>query len=156
MSEEPSPARSHRSLVADMRLALLSEIGARSAYDHLRGRVRDGDLEGLLARLNQEGAENVERLSALIRELGGLPPRTSLRRRILARLLAASTPIVGLRIVLRVCLNAEETVARWYGEYAHFLAALGQTTRARTCEQLRQVKLAHASALSAWITHMKP
>lgn len=151
----PELQRSYASLMKDMRLALLSEIGARAIYDHMRRRAGDPDLEELLTRLNQTGAESVARLQALIRDLGGRPRRTSFRRRALARALAMSSRVTGRRIVLRICLHAEETVGRWYGAYAQFLLRLGDVERARTCEELRRVKRVHAQALGAWVSNMR-
>jgi len=154
---EPIPERlkpAYRSLLSEMRLALLSEIGARSIYDHLGRRAPQDDLQKLLRRLNVEGGESVEALRNLMIGMGGRPRRTSRRRRLLARVLAALSPVFGRRIVLRICLNAEETVARWYGEYAVYLTRLDDHARARTCEELRGVKLLHAGALEAWIGHM--
>jgi len=154
---EPIPERlesAYRSLLSEMRLALLSEIGARSIYDHLGRRAPEDDLQKLLRRLNVEGAESVAALRELMLGMGGRPRRTSRRRRLLARVLASLSVVIGRRIVLRICLNAEETVARWYGEYAIYLTRLGDHARARTCEELRGVKLLHAGALEAWISHM--
>ena len=158
-SVEPMPIPpglepAYRSLLKDMRLALLSEIGARSIYDHLGRRAPQDELQRLLRQLNVEGAESVAVLRDLMLGMGGRPRRTSRRRRLLARMLAWLSVVIGRRIVLRVCLNAEQTVARWYGEYALFLTRLDDTARARTCEELRSVKLLHAGALEAWIGHM--
>ena len=146
--------RAYASLIADMRLALLSEIGARSIYDHLRRRSSDPELHALLTRLNQAGAESVSRLQGLIRDMGGQPKKTSLRRRALARGLAMASRVTGRRVVLRICLNAEETVGRWYGAYAGFLLQLGHAERARVCQELQTVKRVHAQALGAWVSNM--
>jgi len=146
--------RAYASLVEDMRLALLSEIGARSIYDHLGRRVKDPELKALLARLNLEGVESVARLQALIRGLGARARRTSFRRRALARLLAMASRLTGQRLVLRICWNAEETVGRWYASYAQFLLRLGDLERAQECEALRRVKRSHAQALEAWVANM--
>ena len=151
---ETTGRRAPRSLLKDMHLALLSEIGARAVYDHMRKRAGDDELAALLARLNLDGAESVARLQRLMRELGGRPRRTSFRRRALARALAWSSRVTGRRLVLRICMNAEETVSRWYGEYARFLARIGATEQARVCQELQQVKRAHAQALGAWVTNM--
>ena len=137
-----------------MHLALLSEIGARSMYDHLSRRARDPALRALLERLNLEGADTVGRLRELMLGMGGRPRRTSRRRRALARLLALASRVVGVRPVLRVCHNAAETVSRWYGEYALFLARLGDHERARVCERLQGVKRLHAQALEAWVSRI--
>ena len=89
----PDLVRSRASLVADMHLALLSEIGARSIHDHLRRVVRDPALQALLARLNEEGQEVVAALQDLIRSMGGRPRKTSFRRRVLARCLALASRV---------------------------------------------------------------
>lgn len=147
--------RAHASLVADMRLALLSEIGARAIYDHLARHVRDEVLRGVLVQLNHEGAEAVERLQGVIASLGARPKRTSLRRRALARVLALSSRVIGVRPVLRICLHAEQTVARWYSAYAHFLLRMGDEEPARTCGELERLKLRHAQVLGAWIQNAR-
>jgi hypothetical protein len=134
--------------------ALLSEIGARAIYLHLARRYRRDDFQSLLLRLNEEGAESIARLQALMRDMGGRPRRTSLRRRVLARVLAMLSSVFGLRFVLRICMDAEETVARWYAEYALFLMRLGEIERARTCEDLGRVKSRRAQTLSAWVTNL--
>jgi hypothetical protein len=134
--------------------ALLSEIGARAIYLHLARRYRRDDFQSLLLRLNEEGAESIARLQALMRDMGGRPRRTSLRRRVLARALAMLSSVFGLRFVLRICMDAEETVARWYAEYALFLMRLGEIERARTCEDLGRVKSRRAQTLSAWVTNL--
>ena len=138
-----------------MKLALLSEIGARAIYNHLGRHAHDEDLKSMLGKLNQEGAEVVVRLQDLIRGLGGRPRRTSFRRRAMARILALASRMIGMRPVLRVCLNAEETVERWYGEYCLFLMRLGDRERARTCTELAEIKHLHAQALSAWIQNLR-
>ncbi len=147
--------RSHRSLVREMRHALLSEIGARAIYHHLLRVVRDEDLAVVLERLNQEGVQLVEGVQVLIRELGGKPRRTSFRRRAMARGLALGARLSGPRPVLRICLNAEETLARWYSEYAHFLYRLGERERALTCERLSLAKQRRARVLGAWVHNLR-
>lgn len=161
-SSDPSPgpspgelAKARASLVRDMKLALLSEIGARSIYDHLRRHVRDEELRAVLVQLNEEGAESVRRLRELVQELGGRPRRTSFRRRALARALALASRVIGVRIVLRICLNAEETVGRWYQQYALFLLRLDDPERARVCQDLARVKQTHAQTLGAWVTNLR-
>jgi len=138
-----------------MKLALLSEIGARSIYDHLGRFVRDVELRALLAKLNEEGVDSVAELQALMRSMGAKPRRTSFRRRALARLLALSSRVVGPRIVLRICHNAEDTVSRWYGDYQNFLLSLGDHERAEVCGRLAVTKRLHAQALAAWIANLK-
>ena len=58
---ESDLAHAQRSLVRDMHLALLSEIGARSIFDHLARRVSNPELQAVLATLNEEGAQVVGR-----------------------------------------------------------------------------------------------
>ena len=134
-----------------MHLALLSEFGARSIYDHLRRWVRDEEMARMLTRLNEAGAESVERLRQVMIGMGATPRRTSFRRRALARMLATMSRATGPRPVLRVCHNAEETVSRWYAQYAIFLTRLGDYERARELETLRRTKILHAQVLAAFI-----
>jgi uncharacterized protein (TIGR02284 family) len=152
-----TPAERRRalaSLEADVRIALLSEIGARALTDHLARKVRDPDLQRLASTLNQEGIELVTELQQLVRDMGGRPRRTSLRRRALARALVAARHFIGLRAVLRLLQHQEETLARWYGEYAHYLARIGESVRAASFETLRATKLRRAEAVATWVSNM--
>lgn len=151
---EPQLAASYRSLVRDVKLALLSEIGARAVFDHIARRAKDGDLGRMAEGMNREGIDLVARVQELIREMGGRPRRTSFRRRALARLLVHGAPIIGPRRVLRVVRDAELTVGRWYAEYALFLVRLGDEERARAFEELRATKERRAMALSAWVENL--
>ena len=153
--EEPSSVPDHRALLRDMNYALLSEIGARSIYDHLGRRTRDEALGSVLGNFNCDGAEAIERLRALMIGLGANPPRTSLRRRVLARGLAATSGLTGTRLVLRICLNAEETVARWYAQYAIYFGESGDGERTRVCEELAASKRLHAQVLEAWVQNLR-
>ncbi|MEM9379413.1 MAG: hypothetical protein AAGB93_05630 [Planctomycetota bacterium] len=146
--------RAYRSLVRDVQQALLSEIGARAVYDHIARRARDEELGSLAGGLNQEGVEIVEAVQALIRSMGGRPRRTSLRRRALARGLVAIGAVVGARPVLRLVRHAEETVGRWYAEYALFLVRIGDAERARAFEDLRAKKERRALVLGAWVDNI--
>lgn len=147
-------AASYRSLVRDVKLALLSEIGARAVYDHIARRARDRELAGLAAGMNREGVDLVARVQELMRGMGGRPRRTSFRRRALARLLVHGAPVIGGRRVLRVVRDAEQTVGRWYAEYALFLVRLGDRERAHAFEELRAVKERRAAALGAWVDNL--
>ena len=100
--------------------------------------------------MNREGIDLVARVQELIRGMGGKPRRTSFRRRALARVLVHGAPILGVRRVLRVIRDAEQTVGRWYAEYAVFLMRLGDEPRARAFEELRAQKERRAMALGAW------
>lgn len=152
---ESERRRARRSLTDDMRLALLSEIGARAMYDHLGRHVRDEVLSRVLQQLNEEGAFAVEQLREIIGKLGARARRTSFRRRAIARGLALASRVSGPRPVLRLCQNAEQTVARWYSAYAHFLVRIGETEAARSCLELERLKLRHAQVLSAWIQNQR-
>ena len=134
----------------ELRLALLSEFGARSICDHLGRWVTDGALGYSLARVNREGSEVVSEVQDMLRLLGVEPRRTSFRRRALARGLAIVARVSGPRLVVRVAQQASETVARWYLQYAFFLAQHGELELARRCENLAEIKNGHAQSLAAW------
>jgi hypothetical protein len=82
------------------------------------------------------------------------PRRTSFRRRALARVLVHGSPVVGARPVLRLVRHAEETVSRWYAEYALFLVRLGDHPRAEAFEELRGIKQRRALVLGAWVDNL--
>lgn len=151
---ERERARAYRSLVRDVKLALLSEIGARAVFDHIARRARTDDLAGLAGELNREGIEIVTRVQGLIREMGGRPRKTSFRRRALARGLVHGARISGARPVLRLIRSAEETVARWYAQYALFLVRIGDHERARAFDELRTLKERRAMILGAWVDNL--
>lgn len=152
-----TPAERRRALASlerDVRIALLSEIGARALTDHLARRVRDPELRGLAVALNEEGIEIVAEVQQLIRDMGGRPRRTSLRRRALARALVAARHVVGLRTVLRLLQDQEEALCRWYTDYAHFLARIGEGVRAASFDALAATKRRRAEAVATWVAHM--
>ena len=151
----PTPLPEHRALLQDMRSALLSEIGARTIYARLATRGIREDLRLLLERFEQESEQILERLGALMSDMGGVLPHTSLRRRLLAAALARLAPVIGIRPILRLCQHAEETVSRWYASYSAFLAEIGDEDRSRTCQELSVAKLLHAQALSAWLSNLR-
>ena len=138
-------------LLVDMHLALLAEFGAHSMYGFLARRPEDPELAGLLARFRAEEEEQIDRLRALILALGGTAPAGSRRRRFAAWLLYLSTWIGGRRFAMRLCLESEETVARWYAHYAAYLGEAGLAEHARTCGALSLTKRRHALALQAWV-----
>ena len=142
--------RAFRSLVRDVKLALLSEIGARAVFDHIARRNKDPELMGLAGEFNREGIELVSEVQALMRALGARPRTTSFRRRALARVLVHGSPVIGVRRVLRVIRDAEATASRWYGEYALFLLKLGEVELAERFDALRAAKNRRAGALGAW------
>lgn len=152
-----TPAERRRalaSLEADVRIALLSEIGARALTDHLARKVRDDDLQRLASTLNEEGINLVAEVQQLLRDMGGRPRHTSFRRRALARVLVAARHVIGLRAVLRLLQHQEETLARWYGEYAYYLARIGESVRAASFDKLSATKRRRAEAVATWVTNM--
>lgn len=136
-----------------MHRTLLAELGARAIYGHLARFSRDHDLERVLLELRSEEQRQVEGVSALIEALGGRPQRRSLRRWLLAGLLAIVAALFGMRVALRVCCDAERTAARWYATYQSFFQARGQLELARRAARLGMTKHRHAEALATWIEH---
>jgi len=134
-----------------MHLALLSEFGAHSMYGFLARRSDDAELSELLARFQAEEEEQIGRLRALILALGGTAPTRSRRRRFAAWLLYLAAGIGGRRLAMRLCLESEETVGRWYAHYAAYLGEAGLADHARTCGSLSLTKRRHALALQAWV-----
>lgn len=134
-----------------MHLALLAEFGAHALYGFLAQRSGDVELSSLLVRFRAEEEEQIDRLRKLIVALGGSPPARSLRRRLAAWLLYLTTWFGGRRIAMRLCLESEETIARWYAQYAVYLGEAGFAGHARTCGALSLTKRRHALALQAWV-----
>ena len=149
------PEEARRALLKDMAQALLSEIGARSVYDHMSRRVSDPELQGLLHLLNRDGERGVARLQEQMRSLGARPRRTSFRRRAMARALTWASYGIGVRSVLRLCAHAEESVSRWYNEYSAFFLAHGDRERARLFRDFSLEKQLRARALGAWISNLR-
>jgi demethoxyubiquinone hydroxylase (CLK1/Coq7/Cat5 family) len=143
----------HPSLLADMRLALLGEIGARAIYARLAHQARDPELRSVLNGLWEEEVLQVNTLSELMRALGAVPPQGSKRRTLAAGILALSARVVGLRFALRVCSDAEATSSRWYQSYARYLTRVSAVDAARRCEELSLTKRRHAQILETWIQH---
>ncbi len=146
--------RAYRSLIRDVKLALLSEIGARAVYDHIERRARDEELARFAGEMNREGVEIVERVQELLRGMGTRPRRTSFRRRALARILVHGARFTGARPVLRLIRHAEETAGRWYGDYALFLVRIGDHGRARAFHELRAKKERRALVMGAWVDNI--
>lgn len=144
----------HQKLFADMREALLAEFGAQAVYALLAARTADPELAEVLGGFHLEEQDQVRRLGELMVALGARPRRGSARRRIAARLLVGSSRLFGERFVLRVCQDAEETVSRWYRDYALHLVRIGEIEAARECEQLSRIKGRHASTLRTWVEHL--
>ena len=154
MSSSAVPVDADRAvLLREMNLALLAELGARSIYADLIGLSRDEELRKVLARLLQEEQEQIADLARMMAELGGRPRTKSLRRRLLAGALARLSPLIGRRVVLRVCAQAEDKASRWYNHFQHHLLGLGEADHARTCSRLSLTKRRHAQALQTWVEH---
>jgi rubrerythrin len=134
-----------------MRLALLAEFGARSLYARLARGTRDPELAQVYARLCEEEALVVETLRRLLADLGAVNiPARSRRRAALSWCLAFVARGRFSSMALRACIDSESVIARWYGEYARYLAACGAFSEARTCDELAGTKLRHARVLEAW------
>jgi demethoxyubiquinone hydroxylase (CLK1/Coq7/Cat5 family) len=144
----------HDALVADMRLALRSEFGASYVYPALARMTRDDELASVLDELHLESREQVAALRKLMKELGGRPARGRFRRWVAAWVLALAAPFTGARLALRICCEAETTVARWYSEYSAYLIQAGLTDPARTCHELGAAKRRHAQVLETWVRHL--
>lgn len=152
--ESTSPAARDRALIREVKLALLSEIGARAVFDHLDRKARDRELAAMAQGFNREGVDLVDTLQRFLRQAGAKPRRTSLRRRALARGLVALAPVLGSRRVLRIIRDAEQTVARWYGHYALFLVQGGDPAWAETFAELQGIKMRRADAMGAWVDNL--
>jgi demethoxyubiquinone hydroxylase (CLK1/Coq7/Cat5 family) len=143
--------RPHDSLLREMRLALLSELGARAIYRDLARVLRDPALRDVLRSLAEESDGQVRELGRAMEQLGRRPPAASLRRRLLAGALALSTPLLGRRLVLRICAGASDRAARWYAYFQMHLLHLGRRDLASTCGRLSAVRRSHAQTLEAWV-----
>jgi rubrerythrin len=140
-------------LVQGMRDALLAEFGARAIYAALARRAVDEELQDLLGQFHQEECEQVDALRLVMTALGVRSKERSRRRSAMAWLIALSTRIGGMPLALRLCLESELTVERWYLEYANHLEGTGAHELAVRCESLATTKGRHARALAAWVEH---
>lgn len=138
-------------LVRDMGFALRSEFGAYSIYTLLPLVARTGELRRLLVAMRDEQREQIVGLRRLIVDLGGSAPASRWTRAAAAWGLFAVTPVVGMRFSLRLCLEAERTITRWYAEYALHLAERGYFEPARRCGELGMVKRIHAARLGTFV-----
>ncbi len=141
-------------LVRDMRRALRSELGAYSLYSLLPRVTRNRELRRHLVEMRQDEALIVDEVCALMASLGGKPERSRWTRSVAAWLITLATPVVGIRFALRLCHESETAVARWYAEYAAFLASLGDRERAIAFGELSTKKRLHATRLSAFVTNL--
>jgi rubrerythrin len=143
----------HASLLREMRRALLAEFGARAIYRRLAKLVRDAELARLLADFALEEDAQIDRLRAAMQKLGAKPRTRSIRRTLLAHALALTAPVIGPRLALRICEDAEETRARWYAHFNEYLLQRGETELGKECAHMSLTKQRHAQALQAWVDH---
>lgn len=155
MSIASSGGAARRALLDDVELALRSELGARTLYPLLRRRTRDPELRRVLERMSADQRELVPRVRALIEGLGGSARRRSFRRWLAGWATFAATFPFGLRFALRLCHDAEASVARWYGTHRAFFVEQGDAERARECDTLAQIKMQHAQWLLTWLQHSR-
>lgn len=141
-------------LVRDMGFALRSEFGAYSIYALLPLIARSNELRRLLVAMRHAQRDQVAGLRKLIDDLGGKAPASRWTRALAAWALFAITPIVGMRFSLRLCVEAERTVTRWYAEYAVHLAERGYFEAARRCNDLGMTKRIHAARLSTFVDRL--
>lgn len=144
---------SHEPLLQEMIRALRAEFGARAMYRQLPRVCGDAALRDLLAQFAADEEEQVRELRAVIARLGGDPPRRSLRRWVLATVLAWGCAVIGVRPALRLCEEAEGTAARWYARFERALAALGEPAAAEALARLGVVKRRHERVLRTWVAH---
>jgi len=147
-------ARPHAVLLREMRLALYSELGARAIYADLARLTRDAELRGVLEGLVLEQQAQLERISSVMQALGARPPLRSLRRRLLAGLLALTAPLVGRRLVLRICAQAADKAARWHAYFQLCLLHAGLDEHAAACAHLSETRRRHARVLDAWVWNL--
>jgi hypothetical protein len=140
-----------RALLDELDQSLRAEIGARSFYPLLAGRVRDAELAELLASFAHEQVEQVARLGAVVTALGGRARVACWRRSVLARVLYAATWLGATKLALRLCLDAEQRLAHGYEHFVHDCATLGHAREAHELRALAQTKHGHAHALQAWV-----
>lgn len=134
--------------------ALRSELGATYVYPALARVTRDPELRGVLQQLSTDSRDQVERLRSVMTALGARPARSRFRRRIAANVLAISTPVVGMRLALRICCDAEGAVSRWYAGYAVYFTRNSDDERAREFHELSQAKYRHSLRLGAFVENL--
>lgn len=146
MSASPTDA-----LASELRRALLAEFGARAIYARLAKAVRDQELARLLHELCLEQQEQVRAAASLFEVVRRRPPGDSLRRRALAHMLASLRPVLGQRVVLRLCADAERTRSGDYARLADLFARSGALAQAQIARQCCTRSARHADALDAWV-----
>lgn len=151
MSAQRTARAGDAALLEDMRRALLAEFGSQAIYAHLAPRIRQRELHDLLERMHLDEAAQIQRLRALMQQLGEQPVAGSRRRRWLAWALASASPLTGRRLVLRICAEAETSASRWYAQFYEYLIAVGEQGLAQECGAMSAFKLRRAHALRPWL-----
>jgi rubrerythrin len=154
------PALAPGELAADFReellLALRSEFGARSLYPWLARRTRKPELAAVLHELARDTEAQISQLRQLLAELSVDAPSRSRRRACASMIIAGLTVVLGSRFALRICVDAEETVARWYERFAHRFVAQGRVDLARRVEPWGLAKRRHADVLRTFLALSRP
>ena len=99
--------------------------------------------------------ELIRRVRALMQGLGAKPRRRSFRRWLAGWVILAATVPFGLRFALRMCHDAESSVARWYATHRAFFVEQGDLARAQECDELANVKRRHAQWLQTWLANAR-
>ena len=148
--EEPDRAR----LLDEMKGALRSEFGARTAYASLAWRLSDTELGTVLRRMHAEEEEVIETLRRILEDLGVSPRKRSFRRWGAAWGLTLTTYLTGSRFALRTCGEAEVAVSRWYREFERIFAAGGDVESAERFGHMSRIKQLHAQTLDTWVENL--
>lgn len=136
---------------AEIARTLRDEIGARTLYRRIARSDRDEELSRLLGVFADEGDTIEQEVRDLMRALHARGRTRSVLRWFSARALSAMTRVGMRRLVLRLCLESEEVLARRYAGFAHWLASGGAESAARACDRIGARKAARARALRAWV-----
>jgi rubrerythrin len=148
-----SSAPAQREWADSLQLALRSEQGAGALYPWLARRAREPELADVLRELAKDATQQIAELRRLLADLAIDAPLRGRRRQLASLAIAALTLVFGLRFALRLSLDAEETVARWYDSFAHRFHGTGEFERARLCDGWAQRKRRHADVLRAFLAH---
>jgi hypothetical protein len=139
-------------LTAEVRRALMAEIGARSIYAPLEGRMRDPELSRVLASFRDDEDGLIDGVRALLVAVGAKRgPEESFTRAWIGWMLAVCSRGRNSALALRLSHDSECTMARRYHELSIRFARAGHVEHARACDGFAQVKQRHARVLEAWI-----
>jgi hypothetical protein len=147
-----NPAR-EPALERELELALKAEFGARALYARLARDRRDPELAGVLAEFADEQREQIADVRRVLELAGATPATDSRRRRWLAALLAAARVVIGRRVILRICADAEQTRAVWYARFAEHYALTARIELAKLCQRCATRAARHGDALGAWVAN---